>query len=58
MLARSLHAAALFALLLPATSTAQPSSAVRTVEFEARSVGRTIAYNDPQNGGRGSGEKI
>jgi putative tributyrin esterase len=48
MIARTLRASALLLLLAPSTSPAQPPSslpAVKTVEFEAKSVGRTMKYN-------------
>ena len=48
MSARSARIAALFILLLPATVLAQPAPAtvpVKTVEFEAKSVGRKMKFN-------------
>jgi putative tributyrin esterase len=47
MTARLLRVTALFVLLAPTTTLAQPDSAalVKTIEFEAKSVGRKMKYN-------------
>jgi S-formylglutathione hydrolase FrmB len=41
----TLRVAALLALFVPATAIAQSAPAVKTVEFEAKSVGRKLKYN-------------
>jgi S-formylglutathione hydrolase FrmB len=45
MRARTLRASAALALLVPATTLAQSAAPVKTVAFEAKSVGRTLKYN-------------
>ena len=48
MRVRTLRAAALIALFVPAPAlgqSSQPSDTVKTVEFEAKSIGRKTKYN-------------